>query len=670
VLGLGLIAMVCVTAIVSSKTNGQGWLPKTTIGWVAIAGCVAATAATPFGSARYDTELSSQLLFSSAVFREYASGTEPHLLLATSDGRQLANEETPNGIRSVWRHAGSRIQVRQNGIPVSVTSTSVTTCPQSAAAVMPVVLPLLLHEATEHVLLLGDAGPAAEATSLMFPISSLTTLGDRNRTAGIVDEHFSARHTDDRFNQIVADANIGLSGVAGQFDVIVSRPPQPALPAAAPYYSPAFHARVAARLTENGLFCQSFNQTDFGANPLSRVLTSLRGCFKSVSAIQVDGSELLLVATNGDAVIRPGLAMRSSRGHVRRILAELGWDWSRVLQLACLDQEATEAIADSSPGMNSASNAAFLWGLPLETMSWKNKALELQASIAPYERSVLTQLEQDDYRDEAGRRIKEASQEVEILFGFPDEPWMYRKSLRTRMEQHSRPPREVVERGAVKRKPHPVDQYRIDYFKSLAEAVKAVKTGGSKEAAVAQLSQFTTPTEPLVSYFANHEVVRLLEAGDLSPSTEFQHRLHTIYFVPGLTRSVREVVAAMNLLVEHPEVIPDPADRWDQMNSLLQILMGRWAARRDIPPRSSHVALNDIEKSLLAIESGLKAMNNWRSEAQINVELCDNREVFLRRRLERPLRRYREELLPHHDKQPDQQIADDEVVDQFRYLGN
>ncbi|MFK7817606.1 MAG: hypothetical protein AB8G99_02720, partial [Planctomycetaceae bacterium] len=512
-----------------------------------------------------------------------------------------------------------------------------------------------------------DVGPAAEATSLMFPITSVTTLGRETRTSDEVDQHFKARHADDRFTKVVADPNIGLSGVRGQFDVIVSRPVQPALPAAAPYYAPEFHSRIAKRLTAGGLFCQSFNQTDFGSAPLHRVLASMRKSFKSVSAIQVNGAELLIIATNGETVIRPGLAQRTSRGHVRRILAELGWDWSRVFQLASLDLESTEAIAASSPGMNTASNAAFLWGLPLETMSWKNKAAELQATIAPYERSVLTQLAEDEYRHEAARRIKEVGQEAEILFGFPDEPWMYRKSLRTRMEQHSRPPQEVVERGSVKRKPHPVDQYRIDYFQSLSRAVKA---GGRDEQAIVQLTQFTTPIEPLVSYFANHELVRILEASELSPATEFQHRLHTIYFVPGQTRSVREVVAAMNLLVDHPEIVADPAARWDQMNSLFQILMGRWAARRDIPPRSSHVALNDIEKSLLAIESSLKAMDEWRTEAAIDVDLCENREVFLRRRLERPLRRYQEELLPHHYKNGDQKVADDEVVDQFRYLGN
>ena len=63
-------------------------------------------------------------------------------------------------------------------------------------------------------------------------------------------------------------------------------------------------------------------------------------------------------------------------------------------------------------------------------------------------------------------------------------------------------------------------------------------------------------------------------------------------------------------------------------------------------------------------------MNDWRVDASIDARICDNCEVFLRRRMERPLRRYRGELLPHHYKAGSEASEEDIAVDQFRALGN
>ena len=695
-IAMGLVSLLAVACLLSTKSSEGRWIPTTVWSRGAAVCALGAAVCLPLVAGRFEPASASQLLFSSTVFREYAAGTDAELLLSTNDGRLLSAEETPEGLLSTWRFAGSRIQVRRNGLPVSLTSTDVLTCPQPSMATLPIMLPLLMHESPEHVLFLGDSGPAAEATSLMFPIQSLTAIDIGQRTSDTIDQHYGFRKQDDRYNHIHASPAIAVTGLTQQYDIIVCRPPQAALPNAAPYYTTDFHQRAARCLSADGFFCQTFNQIDFGAQPLQRLLKSVSSAFDKVAAYPLEGGELLVVATNGETIIRPGLAKRTSYTHVRRILDDLGWDWSRVLGIATLDSESVDAILSTYNDDNSLANAAFLWNLPVETMRWGDKNAEFRMQIAGYQRRILDQLAQDEHRDEAARRLSELGQEAELLFGFPDEPWMYRKTLRTRLENNSRPPQEIVSGNRVKRVAHEVDTYRINYFKTLANATQSVRRGSmawdvatypltpkdvvwaemlrlvsaDSTTSIQQLEQFTSPTEPLLSYFASHELVRIHEAIGGSPAEEFKHRLHTIYFVPGMTRSVREVVAAMNLLVENPEIIPDPADRWDQMNSLLQVLMGRWVARRDIPPRSSRVALNDIEKTLQAIEAGLAAMNDWRVDASIDARICDNREVFLRRRLERPLRRYRGELLPHHYKAGSEASEEDIAVDQFRALGN
>lgn len=617
---------------------------------------------------RFEPEYASRLLFSSGVFQQYFAGVDTADLLALDESRLLETEESSAGVTSRWRYAGSRVQIRRNGLPTSVVSVDTSICPQPAGATLPVVLPLLLHQSPDDVLLLGDVGPVAKATALMFPLQSITAVDQGIRTDDSLRSAFSLPDEDDRFSQASADPAIAVAGIDRTFDVVLSHPPQAALLEAAPYYTSEFYGRVTQLVGPQGLFCQTFSQIDFGADPLRRVLKSLRAHFEHVSAVQLTAGEILFVGKNGEPIIGEHVVKRASFAHVRRILDDLGWDWSRVLGLASLDSEAVDAMLATSETNNTVANAAFAWGLPVEMMRWADKRTEIRVQIAGYQRRILDQLPEHDLRDEAARRLLETGQESEVLFGFPDEPWMYRKTLRTRLEQNPRPPVEVVVANDVKRRAHKVDQLRIEYFRTLANAIQ---TG--EDAALRRLQQFVSPAEPLVSYFATHELARIYAQREHCEGEELKYRLRSTYFAPGVTRSVREVVAAIELLANHPELVADAASRWDQMNSLLQVLTARWSARRHIPPASSRVALNDIEKSLLAIDQALTAMSDWQTEARIDVALCSNRERFLRSRLERPLRRYRDELMPHHYKADSELMVDeddDQVIDQFRTLGN
>lgn len=125
----------------------------------------------------------------------------------------------------------------------------------------------------------------------------------------------------------------------------------------------------------------------------------------------------------------------------------------------------------------------------------------------------------------------------------------------------------------------------------------------------------------------------------------------------------------MNLIVDHPELIPDPAERWDQVNSLLQVLMGRWEARVDIPPDSTRVAIHDIDKCLEALDTATAAMQTWAAESHLDRTMYKNRVRFLRKRLENPLRDYRDQLLPHQGD-TGQRIASEDDGESFAPLGN
>ena len=657
--GIGLA--LCVLLL---KPTTGAWLPVNRASRLGLAAVAAVVLISPFLTARYQPNVAARLLFSSAVFQEYAKGTDQAMLLASTDARPLSAVETQVGTSSAWRIGGSMLQVRRNGTPVAASSSSPMTCPQSTTASLPVVVPMLLRAFPENVLLLGDSGPVAESTALGFPVQSVTAMHQQLRTVPELDSVLAERREDDRYQFLAAAPKVGLAGLQRQFDVVISNPPPTADLDAAAFYTTNFYDRVAQHVTADGLFCQMFRQIDFGPEPMHRVLGSLSQSFTTVSAVQLGAGEILLLATNGESIIERGMAKRTQERATRQMLDDLAWDWSRLLELASLDAESVAAITSASTQQNTLANSSLLWSLPFETMRWGDKRTELRQALAVYQRRIIDQLEEDDYRAEAARRIAELQEEREVLFGFPDEPWVYRRTLRSRLEKHPRPPEPIVKGGTVKRQAHPTDRYRVEYFKVLANAIQQSRTSPD---AIRTLDAFVAPTEPLLSYFASHEAARLLSDTGEQPDAELFHRLRTVYSTPASSRSVRDLVATINLIVEKPELIPDPADRWDRMNSLLQTMMTRWDARRDIAPTSTEVAMNDLDLCLAAFESGIAAMHTWAEECDIDDVTLANRGRFLRRRLENPLRGYRDKLIPHYDGT--ESVASEEDA-RFTPLGN
>jgi hypothetical protein len=170
---------------------------------------------------------------------------------------------------------------------------------------------------------------------------------------------------------------------------------------------------------------------------------------------------------------------------------------------------------------------------------------------------------------------------VEILAGMPDQPWTYRKSLRMEMQRSPRPPVEKVEGGKIIRSTHPLDQVRQDYFITLGEALQTVQYAPQQSLeAVRKLSRLSAGGEPLLGWFSHYEIVRLyelLQRPDLAD--ELRHRLHLVFYASPGDASVRPAISALQMLVEQPQLVPDPAARYDLLNAVLQKLIERWEAR-------------------------------------------------------------------------------------------
>jgi hypothetical protein len=196
---------------------------------------------------------------------------------------------------------------------------------------------------------------------------------------------------------------------------------------------------------------------------------------------------------------------------------------------------------------------------------------------------------------------------------------------------------------------HPVDEQRKNYVIALG---KAAETGHPERERLAELVRSAEPYDPLITYFMHHEAAAIYarsEPHDLQ--AELEHRLYASYFADPSDRSVRNVARALTLLAEHPETVPNAAQRWDHMNALLQVLKLRWANRSGATPAPARIELNDVEKSVSAIELAFAEMERIGPDAGLSDGEWQSRKQVLEISLVRPLRTYRGRLLPHHLKQ-------------------
>jgi hypothetical protein len=186
---------------------------------------------------------------------------------------------------------------------------------------------------------------------------------------------------------------------------------------------------------------------------------------------------------------------------------------------------------------------------------------------------------------------------------------------------------------------HAEDERRKDYFTALGLAAQQ-PTAERIDAVEAHLQ----PYDPLVSYFARQEIADLQSRNEVDPASELVNRLHVIYFAPGVDASTRNVAAAIDLLVRHPEAVADSARRFDVLNGLVQTLRTRWESRQAYPVQSARRQLSDVNRSVVATDKAIQAMEAIHASADISAAEWSSRKQVIDRMLLRPLHGYRSQL--------------------------
>jgi hypothetical protein len=166
-----------------------------------------------------------------------------------------------------------------------------------------------------------------------------------------------------------------------------------------------------------------------------------------------------------------------------------------------------------------------------------------------------------------------------------------------------------------------------------------------------RIVEFAEPYDPVLTYFLHHELATFYGRSEAGGSTaQLQHRLYTVYYSDPRDRSVRDVVDALDILVRESQLV-SADQRWDYLNALLGFLETRWSNRGLATPKSPQIVLNDLERSIDAVEAALSLMDRLRSTVGVAQVDWSARRSVLERGLVRPLRSFRSDLIPEYQKE-------------------
>lgn len=676
-IGLVPLLTICtfalvVTGLATLLAASRDRLPRW--GIVGITCCSAIGLSVPLWRANHNPVTTAKLLFSTPSFVAHRAGWESRLLPMLDDARAIDVREGIRGPLTVWRSHGLELHLRESGIPKAIVTANSETHPQFAPEVLQAVLPMVLSQHPNQVLILGASSGVPLATCLKFPVQDVTCVENDGPLVQVIrgpiaHETGHDPFQDERVRLVTIPPTIAVMSHSETYDVILSSPPASSIVAGGAMFTVDHYRHVARALAPEGIFCQRFPCVDYGIDPMRIVVQSMRQAFTEVIAVESSAGEFLLLGTNVAGTFVAGdLPSRLQATHVRQILASSGLDWSALLNYPAYDDAALgEICASGRAWTNAPANGILALRAPVELMRWGAKLNELHQVLdarrttqAPYlNRELETKVAQEgvqlsrksrllEWMDDSYvspdllRRLAELVTQQKVVRENPDaefHSWGYRTALREQLQSRRPSGVQKASHSMTAEAVHPEDQRRQEYFLALGQA--ASNPTAERIAAVAA---FLKPFDPMVSYFARLEIADLQAKGKIDPAAELIHRLHSVYFSPVTDGSTRNIVTTLELIIQHPEIVPDPARRFDILNGLIQTLRTHWESRQSYAVKSPRRRLAEIDRSLVAIDKSVDAMAGLCGESGISMADMENRKLVIDRLLTRPLHAYREQL--------------------------
>lgn len=596
-------------------------------------------------NSRFDPSRSARALFSTSAFLAYRAGTPADQLHEIDDGRLCESIRCDGSTWTTWMHAGRQLLVREDGLPRGVSSLDPSVFPEMSVEMLPTVLPLVMHPAPREVTLVGIGGSTALSACLSFPVLNVTCVEPHAALLHVARECAAAGaglnpFADSRLHVIRTEPEMAAAARHPPQDIIVLNCGQSFLSDATAQFTTAYYRRLASSLAPGGLLCQRLYYGDFGVQPIREMAATLRDVFPQVILVETGPGEIVFLASRSpEPIVEADMLHRASRPHVRALMSRLGWDWSVLPAMQSLNTDALDKLTSGGPAhANTAVCARFTFELPIEVARWGSKQQEVNDVLGPLSSRLYENFADPSTVGDLSFRLADVAERQKLIQQHPDVFWAYRDKLRERLQKRPRITIQQVAHEGLQRGLDPEDERRKEY---LIELGRAATQSTPDVPSIEALNSFIEPYDPLVSYFAHYEIARLyarVESPD--PAAELTHRLHSVFFSTGPDRSVRNVTAAIDLLLTRPEALPDPQRRWDTLNALLEVLMRRWQLRA-ASDESTRYEAADVNDSFDTAQRALDAMDELASIVSVSTEDWQTRRSLLEQHLIRPLRNQR-----------------------------
>lgn len=665
-LGFGVIAVVVAsfqTFLLLAKSTGvqrrQQVLTTVILGTCTLLGSIQLPSQTG--------QLPSKLLFHASAWTQFRSGVPWDSLPYIDDARQIESVSSDDGLYTAYNYRGLETSIRRNGIPQGYVSLDYRVMPQFPTDVLMAVLPSVIHGQASNIAICRWGCGVTVSSSLDFPIESIDCF---DAEPELVDLTYGRQTenpwaglnplSDSRVTLYDVSPELALRSTGREYDVIVSSPMRSATVESVSEMTAEFYRCAANRLATDGLFCQRFQHYDHGPSAWADVLSTLETVFPHVVAIEMLPGETLFVAGASETLVNnQDLVTRLQKPQIRRVLARFGWDWGHLLNLPTVTADKTgDLLASVSTEIQSIQTPMMFQKHRSDAMRWANKWEEKTEALSPFKSRLVSMAGEEGQTAEVKRRMEEVGVQQKEMAELVDLPWAYRAKLKEFLTIKPRSKVRQVKGEKPRQEMHPVDKRRVDYLQTLSDAHQTKPVSAE---AISKLNNFSAPYDPLVSYFLHHEAAELYARNpELDPSAEFHHRLKTIYFGDVRDKSVRNVIGALNLLLEHEELVNDDQTRFDQMHGLVQFLLNRWQLRRGYSPRNTDEGLVDVRESLKVAQKALQELDRLVASTAYGEEEWQFRREYLEVHLVNPLRAYRGHLIPHHQQKSLNSAATDQ----------
>lgn len=521
----------------------------------------------------YQPESLASLLHAPTARLMAAQGNTVNEILAADDARFVESIDVADGVLTAWSQRGFQVAINEDERSLGTLTQRTDLGPCLGAETMSVVLPVTLHEAPRRLVICGAGNGESVLAVTEFGIPVIEVVDSKSRME-FLKKHSGERGdcwNDERVVTRPMPAHwLSHCRPLGADVLVVNLPGAGRLQGAGT--QTAGHVRGLSRhLAPGGIVCQRIDVNGLDATTVLSAAAAFRDVFQQVHAFEISVGQWVVIGTHESTpLVNIGLVDQLKRHDVRRLLGQVGWDWSVVLKLYTLGpDELTQAIAKANVATPTMASSHALRTQAFTSTSRNSAKFDsFKTQISPFVTRSLDRLDDAGLIREVEARIADSTERDRLLGESTDDFWGYRTVLRDRLKTRPRAAiQQVGYSDEFKQQLHPEDVRRKEFLAALGVAIS------NQDAAV--LDRFIEPYDPLVSPFIYGEAAKI-HAESNEPEASLDDLVASVFKTYN-DMSVRNAVQALNYVCDGYG--GNDITRYDLAQGLLEQMRRRWHAR-------------------------------------------------------------------------------------------